>query len=212
MDERSRFWESVYSRPVDQVSWYQAAPETSLELIDHLGLPLAAAVIDVGGGASTLVDHLLATGRGNVTVLDVSASALRAARQRVRTPDAVTWIREDVLVWEPQERFVLWHDRAVLHFLIDASDRLRYFETLRRALTPAGAVVIGTFALDGPDHCSGLPVCRYAAEDLMTALGAEFALVETTREEHLTPSGTVQPFTWVSARRGPPEEAPPPAY
>ena len=201
---RARWWESVYARRrVDRVSWYQPSPEASLRLIDALGLPLDAATVDVGGGASTLVDHLLAEGRSNLAVLDISAAALQAARNRVGDLGRVMWIHEDVLTWRPTRRYALWHDRAAFHFLVESAERAAYLDTLDCALGPAGAVVIGTFATDGPQECSGLPVTRYDPGGLGSTLGSGFEVVETLREQHTTPAGSIQPFTWVAARRIP---------
>lgn len=196
---RADHWEAAYStRGVDGVSWYQAVPGVSLELVAALGVPRAGAVIDVGGGASWLVDELVARGIRDVTVLDLSASALEATRRRLPADVPVSWVEADVLVWEPERRFDLWHDRAVFHFLVAASDRERYVATMRRAVAPGGRVIVGAFAEDGPELCSGLPVCRYSGASLGAALGDAFELQETRRERHVTPRGAVQPFTWVA--------------
>ena len=169
-------------------------------MIDVLNTPTSASVIDVGGGASSLVDHLVARGCTDLTVLDISEVSLAAARARVGDHAPVAWLQNDVLTWRPQRRFDLWHDRAVLHFLVDPVDQQRYVATLRAALAPAGAAIIATFAPDGPDQCSGLPVARYSVDDLSALLGDAFAVVEASREEHTTPTGALQPFTWVAAR------------
>ena len=196
---RADHWEAAYStRGVDGVSWYQAVPGVSLELVAALGVPRAGAVIDVGGGASWLVDELVARGIRDVTVLDLSASALEATRRRLPADVPVSWVEADVLVWEPERRFDLWHDRAIFHFLVAASDRERYVATMRRAVAPGGRVIVGAFAEDGPELCSGLPVCRYSGASLGAALGDAFELQETRRERHVTPRGAVQPFTWVA--------------
>ena len=196
---RADHWDAAYStRGVDGVSWYQAVPAVSLELVDALDISRDAAVIDVGGGASFLVDELLARDFRDLTVLDLSASALDATRHRLPADAPVRCVHADLLEWEPDRRYDLWHDRAVLHFLVAASDRDRYVATLRRAVVPGGNVVVGTFAEDGPEVCSGLPVTRYSAADLSTALGDAFDLLETRRERHVTPRGAVQPFTWVA--------------
>jgi hypothetical protein len=133
-------------------------------------------------------------------VLDVSRAALVATRQRVGVDIPITFLEEDVLEWHPERRFHLWHDRAVFHFLVDGADRAKYLATLRSAIQPGGSVIMATFALDGPEHCSGLPVARYSADSLGSVLGSDFVVVETRREEHTTPGGGVQPFTWVAAR------------
>ena len=200
MNDRAKHWDDTYARRgTEGVSWFQAVPTTSLRLIDVLGIPPAAAVIDVGGGASSLVDHLVARGFTDLTVLDISDIALVAARDRVGRRAPVSWVHQDVLAWRPQRRFALWHDRAVFHFLVNPADQQGYLATVRAALAPAGAAIIATFAPDGPDHCSGLPVARYSADDLAALLGDAFAVVEASREEHTTPTGALQPFTWVAA-------------
>jgi trans-aconitate methyltransferase len=202
MDHRAGHWDSTYAdRGTTGVSWFQAVPAPSLHMIDVLGIAPTAKVIDVGGGAASLVDQLLARTFTDLTVLDISEVALTAARARVGDQAPVLWVHADVLTWRPRHRFDLWHDRAVFHFLVDPADQQRYLETLRVALAPAGAVVIATFAPDGPEQCSGLPVTRYSAEDLTVLLGTAFTVVATSREEHTTPAGARQPFTWVAARR-----------
>jgi trans-aconitate methyltransferase len=201
MDDRAEQWNSTYTdRRATGVSWFQAVPAPSLHMIDLLGIAPVASVIDVGGGAASLVDQLIARGFTHLTVLDISEVALTEARARVGGHPSVSWVHEDVLVWRPQQQFDLWHDRAVFHFLVDPAGQRRYLATLQAALAPAGAVIIATFAPDGPDHCSGLPVARFSAEDLIALLGDAFTLVETFREEHTTPTGGLQPFTWIAGR------------
>ena len=202
MDNKSH-WESVYRRTaLDRVSWYQADPEPSLRLIRQ-AIPVDAALIDVGGGASMLPDSLLSVGYHRITVLDLSSAALAAARTRLgRRAARVTWVEGDVLETTfPHGGFDLWHDRAVFHFLTNAPDRLRYVDQLRRALAPDGHVVIATFAPDGPTHCSGLEVARYSPEELHAELGPEFRIVSSLRHEHHTPGGQTQAFTYCLFRR-----------
>ncbi len=202
MDDRAKQWDTTYTdRGATGVSWFQAVPTPSLHVIDVLGIAPAASVIDVGGGAASLVDHLIALGFTDLTVLDISEVALTAARARVGEQAPVSWVHEDVLAWRPPRQFDLWHDRAVFHFLVDPVGQQRYLATLRAALAPAGALILATFAPDGPDHCSGLPVARYSAEDLTALLGDAFTVVDTFREEHTAPTGVRQPFTWIAARR-----------
>lgn len=198
---RSRHWDSVYrERGPAGVSWFQPEPGPSLDLLEALRAGPGDSLVDVGGGASLLVDRLAERGWQDLTVLDVSAAALAAARDR--HPDtAVTYLHRDLLQWTPDRRFDVWHDRAVLHFLTEPADQDRYRRILEQALGPGGAVVLGGFAPDGPDRCSGLPVVRRSAEELAAFLGAGFAVVAARREEHVTPWGAVQPFTWVAARR-----------
>jgi len=199
--ERTQHWDAVYqgSKP-EAVSWYQPEPVVSLELLDALAVAPDAAVLDIGGGASVLVDRLLARGFSDVTVLDISATALRASRQRIGDDTRVAWIGQDLLSWKPIRRYDLWHDRAVFHFL-SGEDVESYREVLDRAVTPGGSVIMATFAPDGPERCSGLPVSHYSAEELGAVLGGGFEVVESRREEHTTPTGAVQPFIWVAARR-----------
>jgi hypothetical protein len=193
-------WDWAYAERGAGVSWFEAVPQVSLDLIAALEIPLDAAVLDVGGGASRLADHLLALGYGDVSVLDVSAGALTEIRKRLAPGAPVQLIEHDLRTWHPTRRFGLWHDRAVLHFLVDPGDRRRYMEVLSQALQGGGGVVVGTFAPDGPDHCSGLPVVRYSVDELEALLGPGFEIVEARRHEHRTPAGAVQPFTWIAAR------------
>jgi hypothetical protein len=198
---RARRWDEVYeSRGELAVSWFQPTPAVSLELIGSLDVPRDAAVIDVGGGTSSLVDRLVERGFSDLSVLDVSGTALEVTRQRLGSDVPITFLEEDVLEWSPERRFHLWHDRAAFHFLVDGADRARYLATLRSATELGGFVIIATFASDGPESCSGLPVARYSADSLGSVLGSDFVVVETRREEHTTPGGGVQPFTWVAAR------------
>jgi len=201
MTDRENHWAGVYKeRSPDRVSWYQAAPAQSIKLIRH-AVSEDARIIDVGGGASTLADHLLDAGYSRLTVLDIAAPALVAARQRLgpRAKD-VNWITADVTDWSPTAKFNLWHDRAVFHFLTDAEDRRAYVRTLRAALAPDGHLIVATFALDGPETCSGLPVARYNADRLSAELGQPFVLMEEQREDHLTPGGTTQSFGYYRYR------------
>jgi trans-aconitate methyltransferase len=189
-------WDAVYAaRAEDQVSWYQARPVASLGLIARAGKGPGASLVDVGGGASRLVDHLLDAGHREITVLDLSPVALDRARARLgQRASLVTWLAADVTTWEPARTFDLWHDRAVFHFLVEAEARRRYLATLTAALAPGAQAILGTFAADGPERCSGLPVARYEPETLAAALGPGFRLVEGLHEDHLTPSGAVQRF------------------
>lgn len=202
--ERAEHWDATYrARGVEGVSWFQPAPIVSLALIDDLAVPTDTAVIDVGGGASRLADELATRGFSDVTVLDVSAAALEAAQRRLGPDAPVTWLRQDLLAWRPERRYGLWHDRAVFHFLIDPTARQRYTALLQAAVEPGGWAIVATFAPDGPDHCSGLPVARYSTDDLAGVLGDGFTLVDSRREEHATPAGAIQPFTWIALRRSP---------
>jgi SAM-dependent methyltransferase len=193
---RRKHWEQVYgTKAEDQVSWFQAQPRVSLELLARAGVGLDARIVDIGGGASRLVDALLDRGHTQVTVLDIAAPALDQARRRLgkRAP-AVTWIAADVTSWVPAVPFDVWHDRAVFHFLTRAEDREAYRATMRAALRPGGHAILATFSTSGPERCSGLPVVRYEPATLTAELGDGFRLVESVRDEHLTPAGKMQSF------------------
>ncbi len=194
-------WDDAYARDTSELSWYEASPTTSLELIALGGSTTKTAVLDVGAGASALVDHLLDLGYTDLSALDVSAAALRAAQRRLgERARQVTWLREDVLTWSPERAYGLWHDRAAFHFLTSHVQRLAYGATMRAALRDGGLVVVGTFAEDGPTQCSGLPVRGYSPEGLAAALDVCLEVLATRRELHVTPWGATQPFSWVLAR------------
>lgn len=197
-------WEKVYNtKATDAVSWFQPHADVSLDLIKATGTGRDAAIIDVGGGASTLVDDLLANGYTDLSVLDLSASALAAARIRLGTRAAdVKWIEADITRAElPANRYDIWHDRAVFHFLTAPEDRAAYVQAVFDSVKPGGHVIVATFAEDGPDKCSGLPVMRYRADQLHHEFGESFALLRHRKEAHHTPSGTVQQFVYCYCRR-----------
>jgi SAM-dependent methyltransferase len=195
---RKEHWNQVYqTKAPDDVIWYQTRPTTSLQLIEASGVAKDRGVIDVGAGASALVDFLLDAGFTSLAVLDISAAALQHARQRLGVRAAgVEWFEADVTEFSPPHRFGLWHDRAVFHFLTDPADRRRYVETMSRALAPDGHVIIATFAIEGPLKCSGLDVARYDAAALAVELGAGFRLREQVDEIHVTPWSTEQRFNF----------------
>jgi SAM-dependent methyltransferase len=203
--EPKQHWESMYQeRDPAKVSWYQAEATLSLTLIrDHA--PISAAVLDVGGGASTLVDGLLAAGYRDIAVLDLSPAALVHARRRLgANADAVTWMVADVLTASlPEHGIDVWHDRAVFHFLTSAADREQYVRQVKAALRPGGLVLVATFADDGPTRCSGLPVARYSAGELHGQFGPGFRLIESRREQHVTPQDAVQTFVYCLCRYEP---------
>lgn len=202
MDPRSH-WEGVYERssPMGS-SWYQHEATRSLELLVSLGVGPASNIIDVGGGDSTLVDGVVARRMGRITVLDLSRTALQRARTRLGSMAVpVTWMEGDVLRADlPSHSYDVWHDRAVFHFLTDREDRLRYVAAATSALKPGGAIVIATFALEGPERCSGLQVARYDAELLAREFGDAFSLVSAVHDVHRTPSGEEQRFTYAVLR------------
>lgn len=194
--ERHDHWNNVYaSKGEAEVSWYQEMPAVSLELLDLAGADPRSAVIDIGGGLSRLADELLARGYRDVSVLDISGTALAAARARLgEAGDAISWIEADIVSWSPDRQYDVWHDRAAFHFLIQPADQAAYAERLRSALRPGGHAIIGTFAPDGPEKCSGLPVARHDAQSLSAILGPAFSLVHTRRHAHVTPAGATQNF------------------
>jgi trans-aconitate methyltransferase len=197
----ARHWDEVFTEGDELRSWYEREPTWSLTAITAIATP-SAAIIDVGGGSSRLAAALLRAAFTDITVLDLSAAGLTLARRRLG-PDAdrVHWIATDLLTWTPQRRFAIWHDRALLHFFTNPTDRATYSHKLRAALEPGGHAIITTFAPDGPDHCSGQPVQRSSAPDILTTLGNEFELVDAAHSIHLTPTDTPQAFTHVTARR-----------
>jgi trans-aconitate methyltransferase len=192
-------WDNVYAtKAVAAVSWFQAVPTPSLEALDGIGLPFDRSLIDVGGGASTLVDALLDRGWSDLSVLDISTAALEESRRRLgNRAQEVGWIAADLLAWQPRRRYDVWHDRAVFHFLTSAADRGAYRQALQDALAPHGTVVVATFAPDGPEQCSGLAVQRYDADQLASEFGQGFVMLRHWSEHHVTPSGNRQSFTWV---------------
>lgn len=192
-------WQSVYTTKEEtRVSWYQEHPTVSLALIHHAQLLRDSPIIDVGGGASHLVDALLAEGFTDVMVLDIAAAALNVAQSRLGPlASAVTWLAADVTAAVlPRAHYALWHDRAVFHFLTDKAQRQKYVQQMQDAVVPGGHVIIATFALDGPTECSGLPVMRYNPENLAMEMGSEFILREHTTDIHPTPFGTEQQFIY----------------
>ena len=203
-------WEGIYETTVPtKVGWYQSHPAMSRKLITSAGVGKECAIIDVGGGASLLIDELLHDGFGDLAGLDISAAALEYARSRLgKRSQLVTWINEDVTRFSPTRRFDLWHDRAVFHFLTERSDRENYVKALKRALAPGGHLVIGTFAPEGPPKCSGLDVVRYSTESLGETLGPTFALVRSASETHVTPSGTEQRYLFCLFGNNPATAAP----
>lgn len=200
MTEAAAHWNEVYgTKSVQGLSWYQPWPATSVRLLAEAS-PLHGPVVDVGAGASLLAEALVAAEWSDVTVLDVSAEALAVARTRLAGSE-VSFVEADVLAWEPERRFAVWHDRAVFHFLTTPEGRERYVVAAASAVVAGGAVVLGVFASDGPAQCSGLPTARYGADALAALFAPSFSLEHSEREEHVTPSGAVQPFTWVILRR-----------
>jgi trans-aconitate methyltransferase len=191
-------WEAAYVNP-EALSWFEPTARMSLELIGGLGVRRDLPVVDVGGGAAPLAAALSAGGFEDVTVLDLSETAL--ARARAATSEQISWLRQDVLTWRPGRSYGLWHDRAVLHFFTDQSEVDAYLRALNTAVASGGFVVLGVFAPDGPDRCSGMPVERYSTEALAALLGDEYELKLARADTHLTPAGKPQRFTWAGFQR-----------
>lgn len=205
LDLRSH-WDTVYRTNQPQgVSWFQAEARLSLELIRRVAPAANSRILDVGGGASTLVDGLLAAGYTQVTVLDVSTAGLEHARARLgESAKRVQWIEGNILAVDLRAESVdVWHDRAVFHFLTDPHDRQLYVDRVRQAVRPRGHVLVATFAEDGPVRCSGLEVTRYAPDALHREFGADFTLMESAREVHVTPRGVPQAFNYCLCRYEP---------
>lgn len=197
-------WEKVYqSKANDSVSWYQEHADLSLRLIDESAVDKSAALMDIGGGASTLVDDLLRKGFGNISVVDLSAAALAAAQKRLGLMAAkIIWIEADITQAQlPPASVDLWHDRAVFHFLTSESDRAAYLQLLLQTLKPSGYLLLATFAEDGPQQCSGLAVRRYSAAELGNFFGSYFSLVVSEKEVHQTPFNTTQNFVYCLFKR-----------
>jgi SAM-dependent methyltransferase len=192
-------WENVYqTKAVETVSWFQEHAERSLALIQSIGDSRSASIIDVGAGASTLVDDLLTDGYENISVLDLSSEALSLAGKRLGPKGRdVKWIVGDICSAElPERAYDIWHDRAVFHFLTDPADRHAYVSQVMKAVRPGGHVIVATFGLDGPEKCSGLPVKRYSPDGLHGEFGPAFELIEHTQEAHTTPMGSIQHFIY----------------
>ena len=203
MEDVCKHWDEVYRAKAEtDVSWFQARPERSLALIEGAAPDRAIPILDVGGGASLLVDELLKVGYSNLTVLDISATALDRPKARLGLRAAqVKWVAADITNWVPERTWQLWHDRAVFHFLTDTASQNAYIEKMELATPPGATIILATFALDGPERCSGLPVQRYSADTLATRLGSHFQLVGQELETHLTPKGDRQKFQYSVLRR-----------
>jgi trans-aconitate methyltransferase len=195
-------WDDAYAQGEATRSWFEEQPGMSLRMLGTAGVSAAGAVIDVGGGASSLARTLLDRGFRDITVLDVSVTGMQYARRRLGPrAEQVRWVTADVLTWQPGRRYRAWHDRAVFHFLTTARQRRNYMHTLSAATDPGAVAVLGCFAPDGPEQCSGLPVARYSPAQLAGELGGKWRLIGQDREEHITPAGLIQPFTWVALRK-----------
>ena len=198
-DGAAAHWDEVYrAKAADQVSWFQRDPEVSFRLLSTL----PGSVVDIGAGASTLADRLLEAGRTDLTLLDVSAAALDVTRKRLGpAADTVTFVAANVLTWRPERTYDCWHDRAVFHFLVEPAHRAQYVQSAARLVRRGGSVVLGTFASDGPTSCSGLPTARYDPDELAAVFSSHFSLAHSEQEQHTTPSGAQQHFSWAVLTR-----------
>ncbi|THH35591.1 class I SAM-dependent methyltransferase [Neolewinella litorea] len=201
--DRTRHWDQIYrTKKLEDVSWYQPDPVTSLAFVEELKIGPEARVIDIGGGDSLLVDRLLDRGYRNLSVLDISAAAINRAKERLgERAAAVEWIVADAADFHPTERYDFWHDRAAFHFLTDEEEIERYLATARESLVPGGALVIGTFSEQGPDKCSGIRVKQYSQDSMTRRLSASFEKIKCIQVDHRTPAATLQNFVFCSFRK-----------
>ncbi|WP_236941080.1 class I SAM-dependent methyltransferase [Flammeovirga sp. MY04] len=200
---KKQHWEEIYSKKlITEVSWYQKVPQTSLDFIERSVLSKDASIIDVGGGDSFLVDHLLEKGFTDVSVLDISKKALDRAKQRLdKKANAVQWIESDVTTFESDKKFDFWHDRAAFHFLTEADDIEKYKRIVGKSIQSDGLLVIGTFSENGPKKCSGIPIKQYSIDQLSKTFDTDFELINTLEVDHTTPFDTIQNFTFCCLRR-----------
>jgi len=203
--ERKQHWETIYkTKTLKEVSWFQPTPETSLDFFDHFKLPKTAKIIDIGGGDSFLVDHLLELGYTNITVLDISASALERAKQRLgERAIKVTWIVADVTTFKPTGKYDFWHDRATFHFLTIEDEISHYLHTVQQSLNVNGILILGTFSTAGPKKCSGLEIKQYSESTMLKRLNGIFEKIRCVTVDHRTPFDTLQNFIFCSFRIAP---------
>ncbi len=196
-------WETIYqTKDLEQVSWYQPCPLTSLEFFHQFEIPLTAKIIDIGGGDSLLVDNLLDLGYQNITVLDISATAIEKAKMRLGIrARKVNWIVEDITKFKPTEKYDFWHDRAAFHFLTKEKDIEKYIDAISNGITHAGVLVIGTFSILGPDKCSGITIQKYSENTLTQTLQRFFKKIKCITVDHQTPFNTLQNFIFCSFRK-----------
>ena len=201
--DRKAHWENIYqTKQLNEVSWYQPLPETSLQFIEESKLPYSAKIIDVGGGDSYLVDHLLEKGYQDITVLDISEAAIERAKQRLgESASRVTWIVADASQFEPTTQYDFWHDRAAFHFLTDEAEIAHYIQTAHHAINPNGVLLIGTFSEEGPKKCSGIEIKQYSEQSLLASLSHLFNKIKCVTIDHHTPFDTVQNFIFCSFKK-----------
>ena len=198
--DRKKHWENIYStKQLDEVSWYQPKPETSLKFIEELNIPLTASIIDIGGGDSFLIDNLLELGYENLTVLDISKKAIERAKKRLgENGKTIKWIEADAANFTPAETYDLWHDRAAFHFLTQTNEIENYIRSAKKGIKKSGNLIIGTFATDGPKKCSGIEISQYSESTLVNKFNESFKKIECRKIEHLTPFNTHQKFVFCS--------------
>lgn len=201
--DRKKHWEYIYqTKQLNEVSWYQPTPETSLDFFKQFNVPLNAKIIDIGGGDSLLVDHLLDKGYTDVTILDISEAAINRAKQRLGDKaEKVKWIVADAAKFHPTEKYDFWHDRAAFHFLTDEQEISNYLETAQNNLRPGGVLVIGTFSEQGPKKCSGIEIKQYSETTMTDRLKKFFEKIKCITIDHTTPFGTVQNFVFCSFKK-----------
>lgn len=201
--DRKKHWENIYqTKALNEVSWYQPIPETSLEMINKYQIPLNAKIIDIGGGDSFLVDHLLAKGYQDITVLDISEAAIERAKKRVgENAGKVKWIVTDVAKFQPQEQYDFWHDRAAFHFLNEEQEISNYIDAVQKSLNPSGILLIGTFSEQGPKKCSGIEIKQYSEISLIERFKKNFEKIECMSVDHKTPFDTIQNFIFCTFRK-----------
>ncbi|HCN85030.1 MAG TPA: SAM-dependent methyltransferase [Sphingobacteriaceae bacterium] len=201
--DRKNHWENIYqTKNLEDVSWYQSIPTTSLEFLEQSGLPKTAEIIDIGGGDSLLVDHLLDLGYQKITVLDISETSIKRAKERlgIRSQE-VSWIVSDITLFNPSKKYDFWHDRAAFHFLTIKQDIDKYLVTVQQGIKPGGTMVIGTFSEEGPKKCSGIEIKQYSETAMINIFKDLFKEIRCVTINHSTPVGTIQNFTFCSFNR-----------
>ncbi|WP_339739600.1 class I SAM-dependent methyltransferase [uncultured Sunxiuqinia sp.] len=201
--DRKKHWETIYqTKSLNEVSWFEPVPETSLDFFKQFKVPTRAKIIDIGGGDSLLVDHLLDRGYSDLTVLDISEAAIRRAKERLgEQASLVKWIVADAATFQPNEKYDFWHDRAAFHFLTQEQEISNYLDTARRSIQPAGILVIGTFSDEGPEKCSGIEIRRYSENSMTNRLKMFFEKIRCITVDHKTPSRSIQNFVFCSFRK-----------
>ncbi|NUQ26060.1 MAG: class I SAM-dependent methyltransferase [Saprospiraceae bacterium] len=201
--DRKKHWENIYqTKQLNEVSWYQPTPETSLDFIKQYNVPTTAKIIDVGGGDSLLVDHLLDKGYQDIAVLDISEAAIDRAKTRLgERAEKVKWIVADAAKFQPTEQYDFWHDRAAFHFLTDEQEISNYLETAQRSIKPTGVLIIGTFSEQGPNICSGIKIKQYSENSMTERLKNFFEKIKCITIDHKTPFDTIQNFVFCSFRK-----------